>query len=431
LTAEANGTYRLPLRRHEQIAPWNGAGRGGEAPRPDGRPLTRGGREAIAMMSAKENTRRLFAADKPERVGLNDGPWGATIARWVKEGYPTRKVKRTVKERGPDGERDVEKEFDEPVPCDEQFGFDMWGVGGWYDMMALRGVNEVIEETDEWRVVRNGMGAALKTWKSKDGTPEHVDFRMTSREVWERDYRPHVLTVERDRVDIANAKDRLASEKASRQWTFYGTLFIWEHMRRSMGDLCMYESLVLDPDWIRDFNRVYTDHLLGHYQLLFDEAGVPDGVWLYEDLGFKQRLFCSPRVLEELIFPYYAEVVRFCHDRGCKVILHSCGFTMDALDLIVAAGFDGLHPLEVAAGNEIFKAAEKYGDRLVFVGGFDKRIIETGDVTLIQREATKFIRGMKERGARCLFGSDHSISTNTPYSGYLAFLDAYRREMYY
>lgn len=386
-------------------------------------------------MTSKENTKRLFSGDKPERVGLHDGPWGSTVARWVTEGYPTRKAKRMVKEKVREGalevEREIEREFDQPVPCDEHFGFDMWSVGGWYDMMALRGVNEIVEETDEWRVIRNGMGAALKTWKNKEGTPEHVDFRMTSRAVWERDYRPHVLQIERDRIGIDGARQNLASEKARSQWTHYGTLFIWEHMRRSMGDLCMYESFAVDPEWIRDFNRVYTDHLIGHYRLMFEEAGAPDGVWIYEDLGFKERLFCSPAMLEELIFPFYEEVVRFCHSYGSKVVLHSCGFTMDALDLIVGAGFDGINPLEVAAGNDIFKAVERYGDRLVFVGGFDKRIIETGDKELIRREAARFIRGMKERGARCLFGSDHSISTNTSYEAYRTLIETYRKEMLY
>lgn len=387
------------------------------------------------MLSSKENTRRLFAADRPERVGLHDGLWGDTVRKWVAQGLPTQKVPRKVREKaqenGREVEREVERLFDEPVAIDDHFGFDMYGVGGWYDMMALRNVNEVVEETDEWRLVRNGMGAALKWWKSKDGTPEHVDFRMTSREVWERDYRPHVLKVERDRIDVAGARNALAGEKAQRMWTHFGTLFLWEHMRRSMGDLCMYESLITDPDWIRDFNRVYTDHLIGHYKLLVEEGGVADGVWIYEDLGFKQRLFCSPQVLRELIFPYYAEVVAFCHAHGMKAVLHTCGFTMEALPLIVEAGFDGVHPMEVAAGNDIFKAAEQYGDRLVFVGGFDKRIIETGDLDLIRRETRRYITGMKERGARFLFGSDHSVSTNTNYDAYRTMIETYRELMMY
>lgn len=387
------------------------------------------------MKSARENTQALFNSEPAERVGLHDGPWGATIEKWVTQGYPThkatRKVKKTLIEDGKAIEREVEEEFDTPVCVHEHFGFDMVGCGGWYDMMALRNVHEVIEETDEWQIARNGMGAALKQWKHKDGTPEHVDFRMTSREIWERDYRPHVVGIDRTRIDVEGAARELERQTAAGKWTHYGTLFVWEHMRRSMGDLCMYESLAVDPGWIRDFNRVYTDHLIGHYRILIEEGGVPDGIWLYEDLGFKERLFCSPKMLSELIFPYYAEVVEFLHSYGMKVVLHSCGFTMDALPLIVEAGFDGLNPMEVAAGNDIFKVAEQYADDLVFVGGFDKRIIESHDKDLIRKEVTKFMEGMKERGARFLFGSDHSISTNTDYEDFQYTLEVYREHMMY
>lgn len=387
------------------------------------------------MMTPKENTQRLLNADHPERVGLTDGPWGATVQKWMIQGYPTHKVKRTVTEKvtenGQEVEKQIEKEFDDPVPAHEHFGFDMVGAGGWYDMMAKRGVDETVEETDEWRVVRNGMGALLKWWKAKDGTPEHVDFHMTTREIWEKEYKPLLLDIERDRIGIEGSKKALEDPGNSGKWTHYGSLFVWEHMRRSMGDLCMYESLVLNPEWIHDFNRTYTDHLIGHYKILLEEGGVPDGMWLYEDLAFKQRLFCSPQTLADLIFPYYAEVVDFFHSYGMKVILHTCGFTMDALPLIVDAGFDGLHPLEVAAGNDILKAAEDYGDKLVFIGGFDKRIMESDSKEEIRRKVTDFMKGMKDRGARFMFGSDHSISTNTDYGDYMCAIDTYRELMMY
>lgn len=386
-------------------------------------------------MTSRENIQALFEKKPAERAGLHDNPWGATVEKWVAQGYPTekatRKLKKNLMEDGKEVEREVTEEFDRPIPPHKHFGFDMVGCGGWYDMMALRNVNEIEEETDEWKVVRNGMGAALKTWKNKNGTPEHIDFRMTSRDIWERDYRPHVLDIDRTRVNVEASADNLERLRNQDKWTHYGTLFIWEHMRRSMGDLCMYESLAMDPDWIRDFNRVYTDHLVGHYKILFEEAGVPDGVWLYEDLGFKERLFCSPQMLSELVFPYYAEVVEFFHSYGAKVVLHTCGFTMPALPLIVEAGFDGLNPMEVAAGNDILKAAEDYGDDLVFVGGFDKRILETHDKEIIRKEVTSFMTGMKQRGARFLFGSDHSISTNTDYEDFQYMLEVYREHMMY
>ena len=61
---------------------------------------------------------------------------------------------------------------------------------------------------------------------------------------------------------------------------------------------------------------------------------------MYEDLGYKNGLFASPKVLGELIFPYYKELVDFFHGYDLPVVLHTCGSTAEGLPLIVEAGFD-------------------------------------------------------------------------------------------
>ena len=364
------------------------------------------------MQSPRELIDNMLRRKKADRVGVVDSPWSDTLTKWVGQGYP----------KTPEGK---------PVDAADHFGYDMAGVGGWFDVMPLRGHSEVVEETDEWVVRRNGAGAALKWWKNKSGTPEHVDFRMTSREVWERDYRPHLLTPDPQRVDIKGSAEALKKRRAQGLWTHDGHLFIWEHMRESLGDICMYESLLLDPGWIHDFNRVYTDFFKAHYRMLFEQAGLPDGVWVYEDLGYCNGLFCSPKVLDEVIFPYFRELVEFFHGYDLPVVLHSCGNVTEAMPLIVKAGFAGLHPMERKAGCDPFRFAEKYGDRLTFIGGLDVRVLESGDRDHIRRETETLIQGMKARGARYVFASDHSISTNVDYDSYRYALEVYRENMMY
>ena len=163
---------------------------------------------------------------------------------------------------------------------------------------------------------------------------------------------------------------------------------------------------------------------------MFENVGKPDGIWLYEDLGYKNGLFASPKMLGELIFPYYAELVNFFHDFDLPVVLHTCGSTAQALPLIIEAGFDALNPMErKAKGNDPFTFAEQYGDRLAFVGGLDARVFETNDIGIIRREVAYYVEGMKDRGARLIFASDHSISTNTHYQSYLYGLQVYREHM--
>ena len=68
--------------------------------------------------------------------------------------------------------------------------------------------------------------------------------------------------------------------------------------------------------------------------------------------------------------------------------------------MIVAAGFDALSPMEVKAGCSAVWFAEKYWDRLAFVGGFDARLLESDDRAMIKREVAGFMKGMKSAGAR-------------------------------
>jgi uroporphyrinogen decarboxylase len=388
-------------------------------------------------MNSKEVVDALLRKGKPERVGLMESPWGDTLAAWVQQGYPTHKVYKEVGEKrwredGKQEEVTVAGEYVEPVPPWQHFGFDLVGVGPALDVMPLRGVSELIEENEEWEVRRNGAGAALKYWKHKSGTPEHIDFLMTSREVWERDYRPHLLELDPQRVDLRAVRKNMANAAPYGVWMFFGQLFIWELMRQSMGDVTMYESLVLDPAWIHDYNRVYTDFYKRHYAYIFEQVGLPHGCWLYEDLGYKNGLFASPKVLRELIFPYYKEMVDFFHSYDLPVVLHTCGSTAEAMPLIVEAGFDAVNPMErKALNNDPFVFAEKYGDKIAFIGGLDARVLETNDKEIIKKEVAAYIEGMKARGARLVFHSDHSLSTNVRYESYLYAVQIYREHMMY
>ena len=367
------------------------------------------------MQNSRDVIDNLLRGKPAERVGLNDSPWGTTLKKWIGQGYPT-------------------DEQGEPVSAAEHFDFDLAGCGGWFPRHAKLVEDEIVEESEEWKVVKDGNGAYLKWWKEKAGTPEHVDFTMTSRQIWEEDFKPYLVGTSRKRVTDENVKktaDTLETQRAKGKWTHYGHQFIWENMRGALGDLCLYENLLADPDWINDYCRVNTDLYKECYTILLEEAGKPDGIWLYEDLGYKNSLFCSPDTNRELIFPYYREMIDFFHGYDLPVILHTCGFTEPILDLIVEVGFDGLNPMEVKAGNDPLRMADGYAEKLTFIGGLDARVLESGDRDYIQTEVAKLVDGMKARGGRFVFGSDHSLSTNIDYDDFRYAVDVYRDHMVY
>jgi uroporphyrinogen decarboxylase len=363
------------------------------------------------MKDSRDVIDALFRNRPASRVGLNDFPWGDTLEKWVTQGMPT-------------------DDEGKAVNCADHFGFDIAGCGGWYQWEPWPGTDETIEENDDWRITRNGAGGVLKWWKTHSGTPEHIDFAMTSREIWDRDYRPGFADLnDPSRCDIEGTKKALA-EKGDR-FASFGHQFIWENFRASMGDYVMLTSLIEDPEWIHDMARVYTDLTKAQYGMLFEQAGKPDGVFIYEDLGYKGSLFCNPKLMEDLIFPYYAEMVDFYHSYDLPVMLHACGYIEEVMPLIVDAGFDALNPMEAKAGNDIFKYADQYGDKLAFVGGFDARILERGDRAEIRQGVIDFVEGLKARGARLVFGSDHSLSTNIDYQEFLYAIEVYKEHMVY
>ena len=366
------------------------------------------------MQTSYEVIDGLLRGTGAERVGLNEYPWGDTLKKWAAQGMPT----------DDDGN---------PVDVAEHFGFDFCGYGGGFSWEPIPGVAEVVEKTDEWRIVRNGGGALLKWWNNKSGTPEHVDFTMTRREIWDRDYRPHVVNDPASRVSdetLERVKTSIEAGRAAGKFICGGGRFIWESMRGTMGDLTLYTAMIDDPDWIHDFCRCYTDMYIACYEKLF-AAGKPDGMRICEDMGYRDRTFASPQMFGELIFPYFKELVDFLHSQDVLVILHTCGLTEPLIPMVIDAGFDGMDPMEVKAGNDISRIADQHGQKLMLKGGLDARILESGDRDLIRRSVAEIIEGMKARGVRYVFGSDHSLSTNVDYADYCYAVEVYREHMMY
>lgn len=361
------------------------------------------------MQTPRQVIDALFRRIGAERVGLRDSPWRDTLTKWCTQGYPTTT----------DGK---------PVAPADHFVFDMVGVGG-FPWKARLEADVIIEETDRWKIVRDGNGASFKWWKDKSGTPEHLDFAMANRRIWEEEYKPHVVGSARRRATpevVEGIARRVADVHAQGKWADLGFRGLWENMRGAFGDISLYENMLLDPGWIQDYGRAYTDLYREELEIAVTEAGKPDGVWFFDDLGYRGTTFCAPELYGELIFPLYAELVDLVHSHGMVAVLHTCGYTESVLDLIVQTGFDGLHPMEVKAGNQPLRMAERYEDQLVFVGGLDARVLESHDADLIRRAVTGYIEGMKARGARLVFGSDHSLSTNVHYDDFRLALAVYR-----
>jgi len=90
----------------------------------------------------------------------------------------------------------------------------------------------------------------------------------------------------------------------------------------------------------------------------------------YDDIAYKTSLLISLRWLRERWVPRLRALNDAWHERGALCLFHSDGCLWPILDDLVAAGIDGLNPLEVAAGMTVRAARERY-PKLFLPGGVD------------------------------------------------------------
>ena len=270
-----------------------------------------------------------------------------------------------------------------------------------------------VEETDETKVVLDGNGAYLRNHKLHDTTPEHVKYTVTDRESWE-EYKPLLTNIDERRIDFECY--RSAKEEANRK----GRFLTWAGVNvfESIHPICGHENLLigmaLDPDWVHDMAETYSTLLITLQEILFAKEGAPDGIWYYEDMGFKEKPFMSPTMYREMIQPYHKKTIDFAKSLKLPVIMHSCGFVEPLLPGMIEAGIDCLQAIEVKAGMDLLKIHKEYGDAIALMGGIDVRTLYSNDKSIIDKELESKIPIVKN-GYGYVLHSDHSIPNTVEY----------------
>ncbi len=354
-------------------------------------------------MTKREIIKSLLAKEIPERVGLNESFWPFIIENaWGKQGIEPR------------------------TNFENRFDLDLQSIS-WFGVPGPRPDLEcVVEESEEWIVNRNSWGASFKTWKHKAGTPEHVAFMVSNPDIWKNDFRDALESIDvRDHVDLNALKHDYTEAMAGERFVTYSGLFVFEDLRRILGDVTMLESLLLEPEWIHDFCSLVTRKYIEHFELLFNEVGLPDGLHIYEDLGYTAAPFASPTCHREMILPYHKQLFGFFKDHNLPIILHTCGEFRPHIDSIIETGVDCIQAIEAKTGMDVVQMAETYKDKLCFMGNIDIRALESGNRDKIKDECLTKLNGMKALRAPYVYMSDHSIPPSVTVEDYEYMLELF------
>lgn len=335
-------------------------------------------------MNGYERISRLLRHQKPDRIGFNEHFWSDTQKVYTAQGH---------------------LRPDESV--ETHFGFDMSEYWSFNMTADLDFVSRVVDETEDTITYLDGNGATLRRHKFHDSTPEHVGFQVTDGQSWKQ-YREFFTVVDERRIDFEGYR------RAKQEARDNGRFFVWSgtNVFECMHPVCGHENLLvgmlLEPEWVLDMANLYAEQLIALQQILFSKEGKPDGIWYYEDLGFKLRPFLSPQLYREMLMPFHKRTFDFAKAEGLPVIFHSCGFIEPLLPDIVEAGIDCLQAMEVKAGMDLLRIHRDYGSRIALMGGIDVRALYSNDRAVIDRELESKIPIVKE-GYGYILHSDHSI----------------------
>jgi len=366
-------------------------------------------------LTSRERVARCLARQPHDRVPMFDWYWSEVEAAYVAEiNDPNLGCGIHAFAREPRPDR---------LSLWEYFDFDLMQVA-WPDQRLRMVEPEVVDQSDEWVLLRDGNDAVLRWWKHKMGTPEHVSFGIDTPEKWAR-VKP-LLAASRDRIRWHEFWPRYKRAKERDKFICFAGVEIIESVKDVLGHERMLKAMLKQPDWLRDVFATYTQFEIDMLALCEAEGMVCDGAFIYGDIAYKNGPFMSPRHYREFVYPCHRRLFDEFHRRKMPVILHSDGDIRLLLPHFIDAGVDMINPMESRAGMDVRELAPQFGDRLGFCGNIDVTVLATNDRARILAELhSKMAAAMQCRGY--MYHSDHSIPPGVTLETYRWLLEEVRR----
>lgn len=347
-------------------------------------------------MNGKERMSRILKHQPVDRIALYEHFWGEN--HWREEGH-----------------------MGQDESYEDHFQYDMSELWAFNLVADLDFKKQVVAEDEDTVTYLDGNGAVLRQHKFHDTTPEHVDYKVKTREDWESMIKP-LLTPDPRRINFEGyRKAKAEAERAGRFFCWSG-VNVFECIHPMCGHVNMLMAMILDPDWVKDMVDTYAKLTVELQKMLFEQEGYPDGLWYYEDMGYKGSPFMSPDMYEEFIKPGHIYTINYAKSHDLPVIMHSCGYVAPLLPGMIDAGIDCLQAMEVKAGMDLVELHRLYGDKIAFMGGMDIRQLYDNDLTKVQAELDAKLPFVKE-GYNYILHTDHSVPPTVNYETYKYFVE--------
>ena len=342
-------------------------------------------------MTTRERCMNILHYKSVDRMpAVHFGYWGELLDEWAEQGHISKELAKGARADASKAQRELDKII----------GWDC----NWNNCIsANKGLNPRFEQKvlevlpDGSQRVVTASGVIEKIKPGIVSIPSEDDYLLKDREAFEELFKPKMQFSD-ERVNAEHIKrvfyDRYADDTP-----------LGIHLGSVMGDIRNYTTvmgmsyLMYDED-----EELFADIVDTYAEMQYKCAdavlslGLPfDFAHYWEDICFKNGPLLAPSLFDELAAKHYKRRNELCHKHGIDIISLDCdGVTEALIPTWLENGVNVLFPIEIGTwGDQFGPAREKYGERILGVGGMDKtalrkdRAAVDAEIERIKRLAAK------------------------------------------
>lgn len=170
-------------------------------------------------------------------------------------------------------------------------------------------------------------------------------------------------------------------------------------------------------EWNMDFFDRYLDSIGEYIEM----------IWIGDDWGTQMGPIMSPKIFRDIFMKRYRVFTKFIKKKAnVKIALHSCGSVLWALEDLIEAGIEVIHPLQPTAADmgDSKRIKEMFGDRLVFYSNLSNQtIIPRGTPKQVEQEVREKIKYLAPGGGY-IVSAGHNIQADVPPENIVSLFDS-------
>jgi hypothetical protein len=202
----------------------------------------------------------------------------------------------------------------------------------------------------------------------------------------------------------------------------YGQPGCWQDAVELVGTERLIMETFDDPAWVHEVIKVlqarkktFIRSLKGARYDVLELGG-----------GAASSTVISPKLFDQFVAPYDAELIEMAHEAGQRIVYHTCGGMMPILERIAGMKPDAMEtftPKDMGGDMRLAEAKRRIGDTVCMIGGFDQfHFFVNNTPEAARAEVRRCFEEAGTGGGYILSPSDHFFDAD------LALLDAFADE---